>query len=282
MVVLVVEGVTSTEFLDNEHLFPSITSEFPHRIEVHAPVHYGSCAAAEFSCFPVTHAQKEHILKSEFSVRSLKSFFLTFTNYFNLFAPEYGSVEAAMSSREIMKSFRAIFPIATPTRDAVAALDLEMPPPESLPQSDLFPRTCLLLSTHQMMMENFPLPFGPFDVDHKYRGYEMTKPQYTEATCTSPMFAIDCEMCLTDQQKLELTHIAVVNEDLKVVYETYVKPRNRITNYLTKYSGITENILSNVQTRIETVQADLRKLLPEDAILVGHSLNSDLHAMNVS
>lgn len=67
----------------------------------------------------------------------------------------------------------------------------------------------------------------------------------------------------------------------QVVYESLVKPHNQITNYLTKYSGITEKMLQNVHKRIEDVQDDLIKLLPADAILVGHSLNTDLHAIKV-
>ena len=35
-------------------------------------------------------------------------------------------------------------------------------------------------------------------------------------------------------------------------------------------------------TTLEDVHEAIQKLLPEDAILVGHSLNCDLHAMKVS
>lgn len=66
-----------------------------------------------------------------------------------------------------------------------------------------------------------------------------------------------------------------------MVYESLVKPYNRITNYLTKFSGITEKMLENVEKRLEDVQNDLIQLLPSDAILVGHSLNTDLHAIKV-
>jgi len=45
-------------------------------------------------------------------------------------------------------------------------------------------------------------------------------------------FLIQCE---TVALRNELTRVAVVNEQRECVYETLVKPRNKITNYLTKY-----------------------------------------------
>jgi len=60
-----------------------------------------------------------------------------------------------------------------------------------------------------------------------------------------------------------------------------VKPKDKITNYMTRYSGITEEKLKDVTTTLEDVQEALRKLLPEDAILIGQSLNCDLQALQV-
>lgn len=41
--------------------------------------------------------------------------------------------------------------------------------------------------------------------------------------------------CETEAGRNELTRVAVVNEQRECVYETLVKPRNQITNYLTQY-----------------------------------------------
>jgi len=41
--------------------------------------------------------------------------------------------------------------------------------------------------------------------------------------------------CETTAGKNELTRVAVVNEQRECVYETLVKPRRQVTNYLTKY-----------------------------------------------
>lgn len=60
-----------------------------------------------------------------------------------------------------------------------------------------------------------------------------------------------------------------------------VKPTNKITNYLTQYSGITASKLSGVTTTLEDVQEEIIKLLSPDAILVGQSLNCDLDVLKV-
>lgn len=60
-----------------------------------------------------------------------------------------------------------------------------------------------------------------------------------------------------------------------------MKPENKITDYLTRYSGITKELLENVTTTLSEVQQALRKILPPDAILVGQSLNFDLHTLKM-
>ena len=60
---------------------------------------------------------------------------------------------------------------------------------------------------------------------------------------------------------------------LQVLYQSLVKPRAKIKNYLTKFSGITPKVLEGVETRLEDVQMALRKIITPDAILVGKILS---------
>ena len=106
----------------------------------------------------------------------------------------------------------------------------------------------------------------------RYAKYVFSQDEYKEVDANSPLYAVDCEMCLTNIGKLELTKVCVVDSDLNEVYQSFVKPRNRIVNYLTRFSGITEKILENVETRLEDVQQALKKLLPAGNFLCSKKL----------
>ncbi|OXB61640.1 hypothetical protein ASZ78_006328 [Callipepla squamata] len=94
------------------------------------------------------------------------------------------------------------------------------------------------------------------------------------------IFALDCEMCYT-KQGLELTRVTVINSDLKVVYDTFVKPHTKVVDYNTRFSGVTEEDLENTSITLRDVQAVLLNMFSADTILIGHSLESDLFALKL-
>lgn len=47
------------------------------------------------------------------------------------------------------------------------------------------------------------------------------------------ILALDCEMCMTGEDRFELTRISIVDWDGKTIMDELVKPENPITNYLT-------------------------------------------------
>ncbi|XP_041086816.1 RNA exonuclease 5-like isoform X2 [Polyodon spathula] len=135
--------------------------------------------------------------------------------------------------------------------------------------------TSYLLSREERERYNFPQEGAP--------GCEL----YVSTECdgqvtdSSPLFGLDCEMCLTEKGR-ELTRVSLVDEEGRCIMDELVKPENRILDYLTRFSGITKVLLNPVRTRLQDVQARLKQLLPRDAVLVGHSLDCDLRALQMT
>jgi len=136
----------------------------------------------------------------------------------------------------------------------------------------------LLLNIDQLKNAGYPLPIEGYSKNHQH--FVHTKDEYTEVTENSPLFGLDCEMCETKNGS-QLTYVTLVTEDLEVLYKSYVLTNNTITNYLTKYSGVRRADLRSLTTTLPEIQEAFRKLLPSNCILVGHSLNGDLNALEM-
>ncbi|XP_014856024.1 PREDICTED: RNA exonuclease 1 homolog isoform X1 [Poecilia mexicana] len=94
------------------------------------------------------------------------------------------------------------------------------------------------------------------------------------------VFALDCEMCYT-KQGLELTRVTVIDSEMKVIYDTFVKPDSKVVDYNTRFSGVTEEDLVNATITLRDVQAVLLSMFRAESVLIGHSLESDLLALKL-
>uniref|UniRef100_A0A8C6K6Q4 Exonuclease domain-containing protein n=1 Tax=Nothobranchius furzeri TaxID=105023 RepID=A0A8C6K6Q4_NOTFU len=131
--------------------------------------------------------------------------------------------------------------------------------------------TAYVLTQEEMIKNHFPV--------RGFEDFSCTK-NNVRVTDDSPLYGLDCEMCLTEKGH-ELTRVSLVDSDGNCVLDELVKPQSRVLNYLTKFSGITAAMLQPITTTLRVVQAKLRMLLPGDAVLVGHSLNNDLIALKL-
>ena len=101
-------------------------------------------------------------------------------------------------------------------------------------------------------------------------------------TAGRQILAMDCEMCLDQNDEQLLTRISITDWHGKVVMDELVKPDVPIKDYVTQYSGITEAMLRDVTTTLSDIQQRLLEMLTPTTILVGHSLNADLNALKLT
>lgn len=94
------------------------------------------------------------------------------------------------------------------------------------------------------------------------------------------IYAMDCEFCLGNNGHV-LTRISIVDFSGSTLYDTYVKPSTEIIDYLTKFSGITQEKLENVTTTLADVQQKVIEIIHKQDIIIGHSLESDLNVIKI-
>jgi len=99
---------------------------------------------------------------------------------------------------------------------------------------------------------------------------------------TQPIVAIDCEMCKT-KNGLELTRVTVLDYAGKTLLDELVMPDSPILDYVTKYSGITEEMMKGVTTTLSQVRERIMQFVKADyTVMIGHSLECDLNALRMS
>lgn len=87
--------------------------------------------------------------------------------------------------------------------------------------------------------------------------------------------AIDCEMVGTgpDGSESALARVSIVNYHGHIVLDTFVRPRERVTDWRTWVSGVSEEDMWDAVS-FEEVQKTVGKLV-EGKILVGHAVEHD-------
>ncbi|GMT14742.1 hypothetical protein PFISCL1PPCAC_28725 [Pristionchus fissidentatus] len=110
----------------------------------------------------------------------------------------------------------------------------------------------------------------PVTGDDKERG-ELTR-----------VIAIDCEYVGVgdDGKEDSLARVSIVNEEGKIVYDKFVRPKMKVVDYRTAVSGIRPGNLVEA-ARFEDVQKEVHKIM-EGRIVVGHALHNDMRVLALS
>lgn len=152
--------------------------------------------------------------------------------------------------------------------------------------------TDLLMSLDNLLENNYPIHLDTIGVSADFRskliklhdteiGWVDTKPPTNPTTeQESHIYGIDCEMCMS-KDGLVVARVSIINFSLDTVYDRLVKPDVEIIDYLTQYSGITQEKLADVTTTLADVQCEILQIINSNDILVGHSLQSDFKVLKL-
>jgi len=129
--------------------------------------------------------------------------------------------------------------------------------------------------------------FGDVEKDNKQKFVKKKKEEKSSSSqkpCSTAIIAMDCEMVGVGRygKKSMLARCSIVNFRGEVLYDKFVKPMERVTDYRTDFSGIRPQDLRGPNTvSFSLCQKEVSKIL-ERRVLVGHSISNDLHCLYLS
>ncbi|KAF8529142.1 Rexo1 protein [Hysterangium stoloniferum] len=94
--------------------------------------------------------------------------------------------------------------------------------------------------------------------------------------------AIDCEMIYTTGG-MHVARVSVVDGDGKAVFDEFVRLSEgvKVIDYLTRYSGITPELLESAVLDLNAIRQALRAFIGPKTILIGHALDNDLKTLRM-
>ena len=106
------------------------------------------------------------------------------------------------------------------------------------------------------------------------------KPPLVKELHHNSIVAVDCEMVGVRRNISALACCSIVGYNGEVIFHSYIKPREPITSYRTKWSGITPHHMT-LAIPTHTALACVQKIL-KYRMIVGHDLFADLKLLGLS
>lgn len=97
---------------------------------------------------------------------------------------------------------------------------------------------------------------------------------------TTRCLAVDCEMVgVGENRSSALGRCSVVNYNGDVLFDAFVRPDEPVTDYRTRWSGIRESDLKEALS-FKKARKEVKQII-KNCVLIGHSVQCDLHALNL-
>ncbi|CAO3675785.1 unnamed protein product [Rhizopus stolonifer] len=139
-----------------------------------------------------------------------------------------------------------------------------------------------VLTLEEMKSAGYPIPTCLDSTVVLPNGWKETRlPVDEELKEHKRIVAVDCEMVLTEKGSA-LARVTLISEDGNILLDELVKPDEPVTDYLTQYSGITPEALGAATCSLRRAQKHIRKIVNHNVILVGHGLENDLNAIQIT
>lgn len=108
------------------------------------------------------------------------------------------------------------------------------------------------------------------------------KPYRAHESTLTELLALDCEMVGVGSAgtRSALAQIVIVNSREELVYSTFVRPREKVTDFRTRVSGIRPHDFVHALS-FQQAQTEVARLMYKRQ-LVGHALHNDLKALQLS
>ncbi|KAI6026464.1 ribonuclease H-like domain-containing protein [Pisolithus microcarpus] len=192
-----------------------------------------------------------------------------------------------LPSSNWLKLKKAIQPTRNKKRQNSQQNNRKSVSPPSTSKVSIFPRGTSVTSLRRGTLEHVDLDTteiknGESIASLRKMVLGMNSYQPSEAA-TGKYLAIDCEMVGIGLEGSEssLARVSIVNFKGAVVLDAFVRQRERVVDYRTKWSGVRRADLGEEAKPFNEIQKTVADLV-KDRVLVGHAVHNDLKALLLS